>query len=65
MLALANYPAVQFWKTVYEIMAFVLDTVIHREVDDFHIFGDVVAFYEFLGVTVCCTEEYDVDCIER
>ena len=65
MFTLADGTAIQFRKPVNEIMAFILNAVVHRKVNDFHIFRDVVAFYELFGITVCCTEEYYVYSIKR
>ena len=65
VFTLADGTAIQFRKPVNKIMAFILNAVVHRKVNDFHIFRDVVAFYELFGITVCCTEENYIYCIKR
>ena len=57
MLRRTGSTTVQFRQTVDEVMIVTLDAIIHREVDDFQIFRHVVAFHEFLRVTVGGTEE--------
>ena len=61
----ANSPAVQFRQAIYEIMLFTLDTVIHRKINNLHVFRDRMRFHEFPGIAMRRTEEKAIDFIQR
>ena len=57
MLCRAGGTAVQLGKAVDEVMVVALDAIVHGEVDYLQVFRYVVAFHEFLRVTMSGTEE--------
>ena len=65
VLALADGATVQFRQTVDEVVVVALDTVVHAEVDNLQVFRHIVAFHELLGIAVSCTEEEDIDFVQR
>ena len=64
MFCLARGTAVQFGQAVDEVVVIALDAVVHREVDDFQVFGYVVAFHELARVAVGGTEEEHVNLVQ-
>ena len=65
MLGRARGATVQFGQTVDEVVVVALQTVVHREVDDFQVLGDVVAFHELACVAVGGAEEEHVNLVQR
>ena len=57
--------SVQFRQTVDKVMVVTLDTVVHGKVNDFQVFRYVMAFHEFLRVTVSCAEEKNINFVQR
>ena len=56
---------VQLGQPVYEVVPRSVEPVVGRQVDDAQLFGKGMTLHEFAGVTVCRTEEKQVDFVER
>ena len=56
---------VQLGKAVDEVVVVALEAVVHREVDDFQVFGYVVALQELARVAMGGAEEEHVDIVQR
>ena len=65
MLRRTGGAAVQFRQSVDEVMVVTFDAVIHGKVDNLQVFRYIMAFHEFLCVTVGSTEEENIDFVQR
>ena len=65
VLGRAGGATVQLGKAVDEVVVVALEAVVHREVDDFQVFGHVVALQELARVAMGGAEEEHVDVVQR
>ena len=64
MLGRTSGASIQFGQSVDKVMIRRSDTIIHRKIDDFQLFREVVALYKFLCIAMSGAKEKYINVIQ-